>query len=142
MRRAAEEGRPVHTSNQDEASDGIGSSGALVVPLKVRGHVIGVLDARKSSEGGADDDLWMSDEISLLESLAQQLGVALESARLYQDTQRRAARERVVSEVAAQMRESLDLTTVLKSGARGIREAMGLPAVTVRLVDGDADGGA
>lgn len=40
-----------------------------------------------------------------------------------------------MSDVAAEMRESLDLVTVLKTGARGIREAMDLPAVTIRLVD-------
>jgi GAF domain-containing protein len=122
-------------ARQIVASDEVDGSEALVVPIEVRGHVIGVLDARKSGE--ADSDPWTSDEIALMESLSQQLGVALESARLYQDIQHQAARERLVSEVAARMRESLDMTTVLKSGAEGIREAMDLPAVTVRLVEDD-----
>jgi GAF domain-containing protein len=120
-----------------EASDGAGSMETLVVPIKVRGHVIGVLDARKSGQAGADAEPWMPDEIALMESLGQQLGVALESARLYQDVQRRAVRERIVSKVAARMRQSLDMTTVLKAGAEGIRDALGLPGVTVRLMDGD-----
>ncbi len=124
-------------AGQIEASDEVDDSDALVVPITVRGHVIGVLDARKSGEAEPDSEPWTSDEIALMESLSQQLGVALESARLYQDIQRQAARERLVSEVTARMRESMDMNTVLKSGAEGIREAMGLPAVTVRLVEGD-----
>ena len=116
-------------------SSGQGSD-ALVVPIKVRGHVIGVLDARKTGEARTDSEPWTPDEVDLLESLSQQLGVALESARLYEDIQRQAARERLVGEVAARMRESLDMTTVLKEGAAGIRDAMGLPAVTVQLMDG------
>jgi len=133
MKRALQEGKPVLGSEQGEG----GSSDAVVVPIAVRGHVIGVLDARKSGGVEPGPDHWTSEEIALLESLSQQLGVALDSARLYQDTQRRAASERLVGEVAAQMRESLDMDTVLKTGVEGIRKAMGLPAVTIRLVGGD-----
>jgi hypothetical protein len=37
------------------------------------------------------------------------------------------------------MREILDLETVLKTAAQGIRQAMDLPAVTVRLAGSDGD---
>ena len=112
----------------------------LVVPIVLRGQVIGVLDAHKTWDGSGVSP-WPRQEIELLESISHQLAVALERARLHRDTQRLAARERLVSDVAAEMRESLDLITVLKTGARGIREAMGLPAVTIRLVEqGDESG--
>ncbi len=142
MQQAVDEGKPVLGSSQDESSEDASSSDALVVPIQVRGHVIGVLDARRSGDGEPGSDTWTPEEIDLLQSLSQRLGVALESARLYQDTQRRAAREQSVGEVAAKMRESLDMATVLKTGVEGIREAMGLPAVTVRMVEGGGgDGG-
>jgi GAF domain-containing protein len=133
MKRALREGKPILGSERGE----MGTSDALVVPIAVRGHVIGVLDARRSGGDEPDAEPWSPDEIALMESLSQQLGVALDSARLYQDTQRRAASERLAGEVAARMRESLDMDTVLRTGVEGIREAMGLPAVTVRLLDGD-----
>ncbi len=101
----------------------------VTTPIKARGQVIGVIGARKPNDAGA----WTQDEIGLLETLAEQLSVALESARLYQDTQRRAVRERLTGEVTARMRETFDVETVLKTAAQEVRQALGLPEVVVRL---------
>ena len=137
MMTAVREGKSVLASRRGGQSGMSDSCETLIVPIEVRGHVIGVLDAHKPTT--PQSDAWTAEEVALLESLSRQLGVALESARLYRDTQRRAARERMVSEVTAQIRESLDVSTVLRSAAEGIREAMGLPGVTVRLLDGDGE---
>ena len=59
--------------------------------------------------------------------------MALESARLYQDTQFLAEQERLISDITSKMRESLDIETVLKTAVREIRSAMDIPKVTVRL---------
>ncbi len=108
------------------------SGKGLAVPVKVRGRVIGVIDARKP-EGA-----WTQEEIALVETLTDQLGVALDGARLYQDTQRRAARERLIGEVAAHMRERLDVDGVLKAAAQDIGERLGLHDIAIQLeVQGD-----
>jgi len=136
MVRATEERRVVPGElDVSESEEGLAS---LAVPIVLRDQVIGVLDVHRA-RNGSDADPWTTEEIALMESLGHQLAVALESARLNQDTRRQAARDRLVSDVAAEMRASLDLITVLKTGARGIREAMGLPTVTIRLVDQGAE---
>jgi GAF domain-containing protein len=112
-----------------EITPGDGDGRTLAIPIKVRGQVIGVIDAHKPSEAGE----WTAEEVALMETLTDQLGVALESARLYQDTQRRAARERLTGEVTARMRETLDMETVLKTAVQEVQEALGLPEVIVRL---------
>jgi GAF domain-containing protein len=89
---------------------------ALAMPLRVRDQVVGALRFSKGEKGGN----WTADEIVLIETLTEQLGVALESARLYQDTQRRAARERLVNEVTARIRSSMTLEAVLNSAVREI----------------------
>ena len=104
----------------------------LALPLSVRGQTVGTIRAHKSGEAGE----WTSEETALMETLVDQLGQALESARLYQDTQRRAARERLTAEVTARMRETLDLEAVLRSAAVEIGEALGLAALDVRLGTG------
>jgi GAF domain-containing protein len=101
----------------------------LATPIKVRDQVIGVIDAYKPSEAGA----WTQEEISLLETLTAQLGAALESARLYQDTQRRAAQERLVGEVTARMRETLDVDAVLQTAASEMREILNLAEAEIRI---------
>jgi GAF domain-containing protein len=109
-------------------ADGAGEP-ALAIPLKVRDQVVGALSFRKDEPG----QTWTSDETALLEALTDQLGQALESARLFQETQRRAARDQLTGEITTRMRETLDLETVLKTAVREIREAMELSRVTVRL---------
>jgi GAF domain-containing protein len=75
-----------------------------------------------------------------METITERLGVALESARLYEDTQRRAAREQLVGEVTTRVRESMDLETVLKTAATEIRQAMELDGFVIRLATQDSDG--
>jgi GAF domain-containing protein len=102
---------------------------AFAVPIKIRDQIIGVIDVRKEVQGGE----WTPDEIALLEALTDQLGVALESARLYQDTQRRAAREQLIGEVTARIRQTLDTETVLKTAVSELHDALGLDEVAIRL---------
>jgi len=111
--------------------DGSGYGGRrfLAVPIKVRGEVIGVLDTYKPAAGGD----WMSEEVTLLEEVAERLGVALDGARLYLDTQSRAARERLVGEITSRMRETLDLDAVLQAAVREIGERLGIAEVEVRM---------
>jgi hypothetical protein len=76
--------------------------------------------------------------VALAESVAQEIAQTVENLLLMDESRRRLARERLIGDVAARMRESLDVESVLKTGAVGIREAMGLPAVTVRLTGREA----
>jgi GAF domain-containing protein/HAMP domain-containing protein len=101
----------------------------VAIPVKVHDHVVGVVRLRKTDDAGA----WTAEELALMETLTDQLSVALESARLYQDTQRRAARERLAGEITARMRESLDMDTVLQTAIREMGKALGLGKVEVRM---------
>ena len=108
---------------------GDGDKSVLAIPIQVRGQVIGVVDGHKPDGSGG----WTPEEIQLLETLTDQLNVALDGARLYQDTQRRAARERLVGEVTARMRETLDMERVLKTAVDEIAGALGLAALDLQL---------
>jgi len=103
-------------------------SARLELAVKVRDQIIARLYARPGSARPLT-----SEEAHVLQDLADQLGVALESARLYQDTQRRAAREQLTGAIAARMRETLDMDTVLQTAARELEQAMSLHDVTIRL---------
>jgi GAF domain-containing protein len=131
IERAAREGQVIQG---DEASDQV----RLAVPIKVRGNVIAVLSTHRPGRTGG----WTAHETSMLEELADQLGVALESARLYQDTQRRAAQEQLVGQVTARVRESLDMETVLQTAIRELGEALQMTEVEVRLGTGAGYSGA
>lgn len=101
----------------------------LSLPILVRGQTIGVLRFRKKDPG----HVWQQEEITTLETLAAQVGQAVESARLYQETQDRALRERLTSEVSARIRETLDLDAMLQTAVREVGRTLGLEEVTVVL---------
>jgi GAF domain-containing protein len=101
----------------------------LAIPIKERGQIIGYLYAQKPRKSGK----WLSEEIELAKTLSDQLEVALESARLYRDTQLLAEQERLVSDITSRMRQSLDIESVLKTAVKEIRSALDIPKVTIRL---------
>ncbi len=105
----------------------------FTLPLTVRGQVIGGLDAY-IPEGKA----WTAEQKQLLETLVDQLGVALESARLFEDTQRRAAREQLISNVTGRIRETLDMETMLRTAAEQMRQVLDLEDLVVRLATPEA----
>jgi GAF domain-containing protein/HAMP domain-containing protein len=127
MKHAAQRGETV--AGEDKT--------VVAVPLKVRDQVIGVLDAHKPTVAGQ----WTAEETALLEALADQLGLALDSARLYEDTQRTAAHERLIGQISARISETLDMETVLRTTADEMYQALGLEEVVVRLVADRADKG-
>jgi GAF domain-containing protein len=114
---------------QGETALGDEDSRTVAIPIKISDQVVGVVDGRKADGSGG----WSAEEIELLEALTEQLNVALEGSRLYQDVQRRAAREQLISQVSARMRETLDLDTVLHSALQEMRETLGFAEVAVLL---------
>jgi GAF domain-containing protein len=109
-----------------QALNGDGST--LALPLRVREQVIGVIDGRK-----ADGTAWSAEEIGLLQTLTEQLSTALESAQLYEDSQRRAARERVIGEFADQMQRASNIQTLIRATAEELNRILDGSRGYVRL---------
>lgn len=101
----------------------------LIAPIRLRDQVIGSILLRQVP----DEKPWTQEEITLLQEVSGQVALALENARLIEDTQLRAERERMVAGITARMRETLDMETLLRTSAQEIRQVLGLPEVTVRL---------
>lgn len=133
MERALQEGQTVIldgdlSRSQDGGTD-TEAKRPLAVPIKVRGQVIGVLDTYKPDYAGE----WTSEEVSLLETLADQLGMALESARLLDETRRHATREQMLAEITARVRASMNPETILRTAVRELGLALGADRASVHL---------
>lgn len=94
------------------------ASKSLVTPITIRGQVVGMLDLAES------DAPWTKDDISLVQAVADQIGVALENARLLEETQRRAEREHTVTEITARLRASNDPQVILQTAAQELRRVL------------------
>lgn len=113
------------------------TAATLTLPLRASGQVVGALHFERTGL----DVVWTDEELMLLETLTDQLGQTLERAQLYLETQQRATRDRLVADLSARMRESLEIDTVLRTTVREIFDALNFASVEVRLSAG-ADAGA
>jgi GAF domain-containing protein len=124
-RQAISSGRPVQIVEDQTAT--------LFLPIPVRETQIGVISFAKEMETESQAQRWSEDEIDLLQNVVEQMGVALDSARLYQDTQRVALREQLTGEVTSHIRQTLDIQTVLRTAVEEIQRSLGLPEVLISL---------
>ncbi|HOU12579.1 MAG TPA: GAF domain-containing protein [Anaerolineae bacterium] len=101
----------------------------LAVPIEMRGQVIGVLGV-EDPEGE-----WRSsaDQLALIQSVAQQLGQALESARLLEATQRRAAREQRAREITDTIRAASTIEEAVKRAVQEIARVLNASEMVARL---------
>ncbi len=133
-RESLEKGQPVVTRVRSTSLEShrrdvetAATTGALAVPIRLRGQVLGVLNLRFAGEEISDD------MIEVIEDVAGRLGQALENARLLDQTRADAVRDQLLSEVTSHVRRTLDMETVLKTAAEEIRRALDLPEVVIRL---------
>lgn len=103
----------------------------ISVPVKIRGQVIGAMRLRKSEIA----EPWTQDETNLAITLSDQLSSALESARLYRESQQRAARESLVSDISARLSASTQMDAILRETVQELGEAIGNASVTFQLLD-------
>jgi GAF domain-containing protein/HAMP domain-containing protein len=110
---------------------------SMTVPIKVREQVIGVMKVRKPAGGSG----WTPENLGLLDSITEQLGVALDSARLFTETQQQAQRERLVGEITARMRQTLDVEAVVRTATNEIYQALSLESIDIWLTAAETENG-
>lgn len=130
-RAAMVHGRTIATSSPspdpDEAHDA--PQTALVVPLKLRGQVIGTMALHETHHQRP----WTTEEIALAENVAEQVTLTVENLRLMDETQRRAAHERLLGEISGQMQRATDMETLMRITAEELNRALGGSRAYVRL---------
>ena len=127
---ACKEGRPVTMALPPEGS-GRSGTGALAVPIKLRDQVIGVVNLRLEGETVSPD------VVALVEAVSDRLALALENARLLEETRWRAARERLRAEVSTRIRASADIDSILRTAVRELSLALQASEGLIRLEVGD-----
>lgn len=100
--------------DQPEAENGIsaetGENATLTIPIKVRGEAIGVLNVRVPQK-----DLWKQDEIAIAQAIAERVAVSAENARLYQESQVRAEKERTIGKISEKLSASVNLENIFRT---------------------------
>lgn len=102
---------------------------SLDFPLILRGQEIGKLKLSPSDPNRN----WTEDELTKARAVAERTALALESARLLEDAQRRAARERIISDISTNISKSSDLEVILRTAVQSLGKTMGGAEVVLEL---------
>jgi len=103
----------------------------LAVPLKLRGQVIGTLGLQATDSGRQ----WSPQEIALVEAVSEQVALALESARLFAETQRTARSMETLYEMSRALSSSLEEKDLMRAVLEGVYRALGCEYVLISTVD-------
>jgi K+-sensing histidine kinase KdpD/CheY-like chemotaxis protein len=141
---ALKQEQPVALSDLSAISEGDGGDGrgdkvqsalpalsALAVPITLQGEVIGVLDLQETDQRRE----WTREEVEIVTSVADQLALALENARLVEETQRRARQLAAASAVARDATAILEGEQLLNETVGLISERFGFYHAAAFLVD-------
>ncbi|HEX9921964.1 MAG TPA: GAF domain-containing protein [Anaerolineae bacterium] len=101
----------------------------LVVPLTVRGEIIGILGLQELDEART----WSQEEIALVEAVGEQLAQAAENLRLIDETQRRAAREKLMNDINDKIQSAQSLDEALQVAVKEVGLSLKVPQTVVRL---------
>ncbi len=100
---------------------------ALVIPILVRDQIIGTLNILPNNESRT----WSTDEVNIAQAVTERLGLALENARLFEETSTRASRERLVSDITTRIRGTNDPQEMIKTAVEELQRALGATRVEI-----------
>ena len=101
----------------------------LTLPIRLRGQSIGKLKLK----AGNEERTWTKAEIAIAEAAIERAALTLESARLLEDAQKRAARERMIGEITASIGASTDMDAILRAAVSELGRQISGAKIAVEL---------
>jgi GAF domain-containing protein len=111
----------------------LAATNELQVPIVVRGETIGTFDVADARA----DRQWQEDELTMLQTIAGEVALAIDNARLIEQTQRAAQREKDIANAADKIHHSVNLDTILQTAVHEVMRIAGTTEVAIQL--GQAD---
>ncbi|HEY6041069.1 MAG TPA: GAF domain-containing protein [Anaerolineae bacterium] len=102
------------------------------VPILMNDQVIGIITL-----AGRDENAFTESQLNLLNTLAASMGVALQNARLFDETQRRASETSALLDISRDISSSLDASTVLEGIANHANSLLKGDMSALFLPEGD-----
>lgn len=115
---------------RDDADDRTGPKSAVSAPILARDQLVGVMTLVHPSPG-----LFNQDHLALVQSIADQAGIAVLNARLYDESQRQARTMTALAVSAGAITASLKLDDVLLRILESISDALRVETVSLGLID-------
>jgi|GEM_PF-1701660 len=117
-------------SSKIDRAIGFNTEMVLCVPLIVQGKPIGALELLNKRSGPFDED-----DQELLVSMAASLGVALQNASLYEESQERVYINEIINQMAAVINAGQSLTETAKIIFKQFRRLFSFDHISISLLD-------
>ncbi len=101
----------------------------LAIPIALGEQVIGAIRVQSPDRNRT----WSTEEINLLRSISERVGLALDNARLVASSQKRAAKERTIGEISTKISAANDMDAILRTAAQEIGLALSSADVVIQL---------
>jgi GAF domain-containing protein len=118
--------KPIELRDSGNGKDRQIEKDQVSVPIQLRGESIGTLIVQTPSAGSLSKD-----QLDLIKAVADRVALSAENARLFEETSRRAERERLVSEITSKIRSANDPQTMIRTAMEELRSALGASRVEV-----------
>ncbi len=114
----------------DDADDRTGPKAAVSAPVLARDELVGVMTLVHPTPGSLAEE-----HLELVQAIADQAGIAVLNARLYEESQRQARVMTALAESASAINASLNLEEVIQQILEQINQALQVEVVSLALID-------
>lgn len=101
-------------------------TGKVIVPITLRGETIGNLVVQSPTDGELSRE-----QFDLIKAVAERVALSAENARLFEETTRRAERERMVSDITGKIRSMPDPQAMVQTAIDELRKALDASRVEI-----------
>lgn len=116
---------PLSAANGEHPKEPIDRK-EVSVPILVRGQTLGELVVSLPKT-----ETFSSDQLDTVRAVADRVAVIAENARLFDETQRRAERERLVSDITTKIRGTNDPQEMIETALKELREALKISRIDI-----------
>jgi GAF domain-containing protein len=102
------------------------------IPLKLRGEKIGSLSIENKN-----DRQFTQDELDVISAILERAALAMENARLLEESQRRAAREQTIGEMSAKIGAGTEIEAILQTAVRELGAQISGTQISVEIGSDD-----
>lgn len=112
-----ENGKPVVVRTNSKYKE---DKNTLIIPLMVLNQIIGVIGLEQENS----NHLWTDEEIAIAQAAANRAALTLENARLLEESQRRAIKERTIFEATARIGSAVNIENILQTTAEELERVL------------------
>ena len=117
---------PLDEETKIAASENRNDKREISVPINLRGEIIGTLSVQVPI-----NEHVATDQMDLIKAVAERVALSAENARLFEETNRRATREHLVSDITTRIRSTNDPQEMINTAMQELQRALGATRVEI-----------